>query len=306
MSITAVALFYFLYNMKENKHVDLALTASFTHVACFIGLHYKELLQYASKGHEKCGRGYLNCTFESYFHIRQGNTIHIAYHNAKCTTITNIREHLTLVNSYDPKSEFVVLVACPVNIQGVIYSRYYYHLITRQTVIPFLVETAAQDIDAKKFGNMERRLAEDDDLFYLSCSVHPHAGLYTQIILEGITGEPEKKLLDANKPSADTNVTAPFMVPENVKPSIETTTTSTEVSITSPLSQALTREEFALKRLGGIKLSNCKFHCAACKKDYQENQVKKCSACHMVAYCSKECQLKDWKEHKSYCIKWRD
>ena len=34
---------------------------------------------------------------------------------------------------------------------------------------------------------------------------------------------------------------------------------------------------------------------------YSKNPPKKCSKCHTSYYCSKECQKKDWKEHKQKC-----
>lgn len=40
--------------------------------------------------------------------------------------------------------------------------------------------------------------------------------------------------------------------------------------------------------------------CNNCK---QENPNKKCSACHQVTYCSKDCQEADWKTHKKVCAK---
>ena len=39
-----------------------------------------------------------------------------------------------------------------------------------------------------------------------------------------------------------------------------------------------------------------------CTKDYKF----KCSRCEFARYCSKECQVKDWPEHKKVCIKHSD
>ena len=43
-------------------------------------------------------------------------------------------------------------------------------------------------------------------------------------------------------------------------------------------------------------------NCAACETPFA-GQTKKyhCSGCHWVAYCSKQCQTKHWKEHKTEC-----
>ena len=40
--------------------------------------------------------------------------------------------------------------------------------------------------------------------------------------------------------------------------------------------------------------------CNACLATLQKNAYK-CSACKSVYYCSKQCQRKNWKQHKSYC-----
>ncbi|GMI00942.1 hypothetical protein TrLO_g12173 [Triparma laevis f. longispina] len=37
--------------------------------------------------------------------------------------------------------------------------------------------------------------------------------------------------------------------------------------------------------------------CEACEKE----GAKKCSRCKVVWYCSKDCQVKDWKIHKKIC-----
>ncbi|KAH0834240.1 hypothetical protein J3R83DRAFT_11557, partial [Lanmaoa asiatica] len=38
-----------------------------------------------------------------------------------------------------------------------------------------------------------------------------------------------------------------------------------------------------------------------CARCHQQDQLKLCSRCHAVKYCSKECQISDWKVHKSIC-----
>jgi hypothetical protein len=40
----------------------------------------------------------------------------------------------------------------------------------------------------------------------------------------------------------------------------------------------------------------CCYTCKKVQKDY-----KRCSACGFARYCSKECQVKDWPEHKHIC-----
>jgi len=43
--------------------------------------------------------------------------------------------------------------------------------------------------------------------------------------------------------------------------------------------------------------------CGACEVQKTSQQMMKCSGCHVVAYCSRECQLADWKAHKPVCNK---
>ena len=43
--------------------------------------------------------------------------------------------------------------------------------------------------------------------------------------------------------------------------------------------------------------------CHTCHKVAQDNALKTCSRCKKVKYCSKECQVKDWKLHKKNCRK---
>ena len=50
---------------------------------------------------------------------------------------------------------------------------------------------------------------------------------------------------------------------------------------------------------GAIDNIQPKLSCAICKKS--EGQLKSCSLCHSIFYCSVECQKKDWKEHKPKC-----
>lgn len=40
--------------------------------------------------------------------------------------------------------------------------------------------------------------------------------------------------------------------------------------------------------------------CSVCNK--RDAVVKSCSACNIIDYCSRECQKKDWKKHKLFCL----
>lgn len=58
----------------------------------------------------------------------------------------------------------------------------------------------------------------------------------------------------------------------------------------------------ANKILNGEKIKMTRF-CQWCNLG-DENIMKRCSGCKIVHYCSKECQLKDWKNgHKELCLK---
>ncbi|KAK6981521.1 SET domain-containing protein [Favolaschia claudopus] len=43
--------------------------------------------------------------------------------------------------------------------------------------------------------------------------------------------------------------------------------------------------------------------CAGCQSHKEESELKACSGCSTVRYCSKECQTEDWKVHKPVCKK---
>lgn len=45
--------------------------------------------------------------------------------------------------------------------------------------------------------------------------------------------------------------------------------------------------------------------CRACGKTQRDAELLNCSACGVIKYCSKECQVKDWPSHKEKCKKWR-
>ena len=41
--------------------------------------------------------------------------------------------------------------------------------------------------------------------------------------------------------------------------------------------------------------------CAVCNKEVARDYIKKCSKCRRALYCSKDCQVRHWKKHKSEC-----
>jgi hypothetical protein len=46
------------------------------------------------------------------------------------------------------------------------------------------------------------------------------------------------------------------------------------------------------------------YYCHTCKKALNKSELKRCAACKMVAYCGKECQVKNWKQHGQDCKYW--
>merc|ERR1712146_509787 len=43
------------------------------------------------------------------------------------------------------------------------------------------------------------------------------------------------------------------------------------------------------------------YNCNSCRGECRKGQVRVCSGCQQAYYCSTECQLKDWPDHKGYC-----
>ncbi len=54
-----------------------------------------------------------------------------------------------------------------------------------------------------------------------------------------------------------------------------------------------------------LKVPNFIFSCQMCKKDKDVN-IMRCGQCKSVGYCSRECQMKDWKQHKKVCVKLKE
>lgn len=63
------------------------------------------------------------------------------------------------------------------------------------------------------------------------------------------------------------------------------------------------QEDLSAKRVLLDKSTNNQSHawtkCNACEKRILEKKV--CGSCNIATYCSKECQVKDWPEHKKEC-----
>lgn len=53
-----------------------------------------------------------------------------------------------------------------------------------------------------------------------------------------------------------------------------------------------------------IQLVKCSHE--LCKRDYKNGDLKLCSACKLVYYCSKKCQISDWWFHKLTCTKTKE
>ena len=55
---------------------------------------------------------------------------------------------------------------------------------------------------------------------------------------------------------------------------------------------------------GGKEEGNTKKAARVCENcDKETSKMQKCSRCRLVRYCSRDCQLADWKEHKKACKK---
>ena len=65
------------------------------------------------------------------------------------------------------------------------------------------------------------------------------------------------------------------------------------------LEQAEKAAEVVVKEEEGEPAKKAPRVCQMCGKEAAK--MKKCSVCKRVRYCSEECQLKDWKEHKKAC-----
>ncbi|KLO12546.1 hypothetical protein SCHPADRAFT_904995 [Schizopora paradoxa] len=61
-------------------------------------------------------------------------------------------------------------------------------------------------------------------------------------------------------------------------------------------------ERAILKGIYDVKFrKEDKLSCDSCHVRMNEQKLKKCSGCKYTLYCSQECQLKDWKNHKKSC-----
>ncbi|KLO12414.1 hypothetical protein SCHPADRAFT_890810 [Schizopora paradoxa] len=61
-------------------------------------------------------------------------------------------------------------------------------------------------------------------------------------------------------------------------------------------------ERAVLKGVYDIKFrKEDKLSCGSCHVRMNEQALKKCSGCKFILYCSRECQKKDWKDHKQRC-----
>jgi hypothetical protein len=58
----------------------------------------------------------------------------------------------------------------------------------------------------------------------------------------------------------------------------------------------IVKDDFAA---GQIQLSEFGLQCTVCHSN--KDGIFKCSKCKKTYYCSRECQIKDWKQHKQSC-----
>ncbi|PRP73652.1 zinc finger MYND domain-containing protein 10-like isoform 2, partial [Planoprotostelium fungivorum] len=65
-------------------------------------------------------------------------------------------------------------------------------------------------------------------------------------------------------------------------------------------SQRCSKHEEGVEEKEEMESFHLKFECGSCGTP---NPTKKCSRCQSVGYCSRECQVKDWPNHKGQCTK---
>mmetsp|Transcript_12680 Transcript_12680/g.17706 ORF Transcript_12680/g.17706 Transcript_12680/m.17706 type:complete len:306 (-) Transcript_12680:1828-2745(-) len=72
-----------------------------------------------------------------------------------------------------------------------------------------------------------------------------------------------------------------------------------KLAIESPIEEKAKEAEKKKKKSSN---SNREIKCRSCRKRLPLKQMKKCSRCRSVVYCSGECQKADWENHKSKCF----
>lgn len=41
--------------------------------------------------------------------------------------------------------------------------------------------------------------------------------------------------------------------------------------------------------------------CAGCEMFFEKTRLKRCNRCKLIEYCSRDCQVKNWRFHKANC-----
>jgi hypothetical protein len=75
------------------------------------------------------------------------------------------------------------------------------------------------------------------------------------------------------------------------------------MSVSKELKSLMQKKSFEVRRArgGGDQSSSSVDNCAMCGAQASSQQLKHCSRCLSVAYCSKKCQQTHWREHKQLC-----
>ncbi|GFH49753.1 hypothetical protein CTEN210_06229 [Chaetoceros tenuissimus] len=77
-----------------------------------------------------------------------------------------------------------------------------------------------------------------------------------------------------------------------------------KISLRGRIDKATGRTKDALMKeletkMNDLKMSKRNYCCLHC--DSYDRKLMECSSCHLVSYCSKDCQVADWKNHRKAC-----
>lgn len=226
--------------------------------------HVHKLHDYAIRCYREMGRGYVMILFASHLHMVQGNDITASYQNV----IIDDKDHFTYrlcdpIRDYDPLSEVVIALVC--NMMG----------------------NAGRAVSVKWHRHDWARL-------YLPC---------TQFVQTHAKNDPHLTLfwteMTAFIKREDLFSRLRFAEPEECAALFYNT-------IVLPLPKKhisphpINYHWYANQKIRELRRS-LSYRCAQCQKSCTYVDLKKCSGCRRVAYCSTSCQHDHWGKHKFNC-----